>query len=168
VRFRSLRSADRSTVLRFRRALFEEMGGHSTAALDRYGARFSRWYGAELRAGRLWGILAESETGRSLASGLAWLQPRHPSPRFAHRALPYLLQVYTVPSARRRGIAGTIVSLLVDSARSRGYPRVILHATPAGRAIYERLGFHATDEMRIEFPAEGNRRAASGRPRRRR
>ena len=31
----------------------------------------------------------------------------------------------------------------------RGVKRVVLHASDAGRALYERLGFVATNEMRL-------------------
>ena len=145
-------ATDRATITRFRTALFEEMEEHAPEALVRYAPRFARWYSEELGAGRLWGIIAESESGQPLASGLAWLQPRQPSPRFPHMEMPYLLQVYTVPNARRRGIAGAIVAALVEIARVRGYPRVVLHATESGRSVYEGLGFKPTSEMRIEFP----------------
>jgi GNAT superfamily N-acetyltransferase len=152
VRFRAATANDLATIGRFRTALFVEMEEHPPEALSWYGPRFARWYLRELRARRLWGVIAESETGRPLASGLAWLQPRPPGPRFPHTVTPYLLQVYTEPSARRHGIAAAIVSSLVETARRRGFPRVILHATSAGRSIYEELGFKPTTEMRIEFP----------------
>jgi len=154
-RFRRATLKDVSTVARFRRALFEEMEEHSAESLDRYDPVFTKWYVRELRAGRLTGVVAESESGMPIATGLAWLQPRHPSPRFPHTELPYILQVYTVPDARRRGVAAAIVEALVEEARTNGYPRVLLHATRSGRSVYERLGFEATSEMRIEFPRSG-------------
>jgi hypothetical protein len=39
-------------------------------------------------------------------------------------------------------------------ARRRGIRVVALHSSQAGRAIYERLGFRATNEMMHTEPAE--------------
>jgi GNAT superfamily N-acetyltransferase len=103
----------------------------------------------ELRARRLWGFVAVTPAGRPVAGGLLWLQPRSPSPRFATTAIPYLFSIYTEPEYRGRGIATRIVQTLVATADARGYPRVELFATEAGRGLYERLGFRPTTHMRL-------------------
>jgi hypothetical protein len=36
--------------------------------------------------------------------------------------------------------------------------RLVLHASDAGRPLYERLGFVATNEMRYQGPLTGGRR----------
>jgi hypothetical protein len=39
-------------------------------------------------------------------------------------------------------------------ARDRGYPWMTLHASHMGRPVYEKLGWEATNEMRIRFTEE--------------
>lgn len=64
----------------------------------------------------------------------------------------HILNVYTVPTHRRRGIATRLMEMLIEYARTHGCQRVTLHAVAEARGIYARLGFRAVDsEMRLEF-----------------
>ena len=66
----------------------------------------------------------------------------------------HLLNVYTVATHRRRGIATRLMEMLIAYARGHGCQRVTLHAVAEARGLYVRLGFRAMDsEMRLEFPA---------------
>jgi len=53
----------------------------------------------------------------------------------------YLLNMYTLPSFRRRGMAREIVSQILAFAKAQGYGKVWLHASEDGRPLYERHGF---------------------------
>ncbi len=53
----------------------------------------------------------------------------------------YIMNMYTAPEYRRRGIAFRTLSLLVAETRSRGIGSVSLEATEAGRPLYEKFGF---------------------------
>lgn len=53
----------------------------------------------------------------------------------------YLLNMYTLPSFRRNGIANQIFEQIMDFAAAQGYGKVWLHATDEGRPLYERYGF---------------------------
>ena len=57
--------------------------------------------------------------------------------------------VYTEPDWRRRGLAALLIKRILDWTREQGIDSVVLHASDAGRAVYERLGFIATNEMRF-------------------
>lgn len=65
----------------------------------------------------------------------------HPT---GHRA--HMMNVYTVPEARRQGIARQLLTGLIEEARSRGVTEILLDATDAGRPLYESLGFEPNDE----------------------
>ena len=60
-----------------------------------------------------------------------------------------VLNVYVEPEWRRRGVGEALMRTLLDALASRGISRVVLHASEAGRRIYERLGFAPTNEMRL-------------------
>jgi len=53
----------------------------------------------------------------------------------------YLMNIYTAPEYRHRGVATHILRMLIKSARSRGVTSISLEATGMGRPLYEKLGF---------------------------
>lgn len=62
----------------------------------------------------------------------------------------YIMNMYTRPAYRRRGIAYKTLDLLVAAARERGVARVTLEATRMGRPLYEKYGFVGLgDEMEL-------------------
>ena len=57
--------------------------------------------------------------------------------------------VYTEPDWRRRGLAALLIKRIIDWTRQEGIDSLVLHASDKGRAVYERLGFITTTEMRL-------------------
>lgn len=53
----------------------------------------------------------------------------------------YIMNMYTNPAYRRRGIAYKILDLLVNEARNRNISCISLEATDMGRPLYEKYGF---------------------------
>ena len=53
----------------------------------------------------------------------------------------YIMNMYTRPEYRRKGIAFHTLDLLVQDARGKGITSVSLEATAAGRPLYEKYGF---------------------------
>jgi len=62
-----------------------------------------------------------------------------------------VLNVYVEREWRRRGIAEALMRALLADLHARGIRRIVLHASAEGRRLYERLGFAATNEMRLMF-----------------
>lgn len=62
----------------------------------------------------------------------------------------YIMNMYTSPSYRRKGIAYKTLDLLVLSAKERGISSISLEATEMGRSLYEKYGFiKMNDEMEL-------------------
>ena len=62
----------------------------------------------------------------------------------------YIMNMYTAPEYRRRGVALRTLGLLVQEANNRGITAISLEATAMGRGLYERFGFVAMeDEMEL-------------------
>ena len=60
----------------------------------------------------------------------------------------YIMNMYTTPAYRRRGIAYHTLELLVREAEKRDISFISLEATEMGRPLYERYGFVTmSDEM---------------------
>lgn len=53
----------------------------------------------------------------------------------------YIMNMYTHPDYRRKGIASKTLSLLVADAREKGIADIGLEATDMGRPLYEQFGF---------------------------
>ncbi len=64
----------------------------------------------------------------------------------------YVMNMYTNPDYRRKGIAWNLLELLTARAADRGICQVGLEATEAGRPLYEKYGFvPAGDEMILKL-----------------
>lgn len=62
----------------------------------------------------------------------------------------YIMNMYTRPDYRRRGIACHTLELLVGEARKKGVEHISLEATEMGRPLYEHFGFvMMNDEMEL-------------------
>jgi GNAT superfamily N-acetyltransferase len=66
-----------------------------------------------------------------------------------------ILNVYTAPPHRRRGLARRLMETALDWCQKNGIRAVILHSSDDGRALYERLGFQASNEMRMILDSAG-------------
>lgn len=53
----------------------------------------------------------------------------------------YIMNLYTHPDYRRRGIARRTLELLMKEARSRGVDRISLETSTMARPLYESFGF---------------------------
>ncbi|KKN04169.1 hypothetical protein LCGC14_1100070 [marine sediment metagenome] len=84
--------------------------------------------------------LAESDYEIIATSGLSFLQkPPHfinLTGRFA-----YIMNMYTKPEWRRKGIGLALLEKLFEEIKKKGIQSVVLHATPAGRPLYEKYSF---------------------------
>lgn len=62
----------------------------------------------------------------------------------------YIMNMYTHPDYRRKGIAYRTLELLVEDIKSRGITSISLEATDMGRPLYEKFGFtKMKDEMEL-------------------
>lgn len=87
-------------------------------------------------------VVAEVD-GRLVASSGLCVLHRLPVPDNPSGLEGYVLNMYTEPAWRRRGLARAILGRLVELARARGVHRVWLHATMDARTLYEDEGFAA-------------------------
>jgi len=62
----------------------------------------------------------------------------------------YVMNMYTAPEYRRKGIGYHTLDLLVKEAKTRGVTAIGLDASDMGRLLYEKYGFvSAEDEMKL-------------------
>ncbi len=52
-----------------------------------------------------------------------------------------ILNMYTIPKARKNGISALILDRLIVEARQRGISKISLHTTKDGEKLYRKFGF---------------------------
>jgi GNAT superfamily N-acetyltransferase len=126
--------------------------GHADDEKMEASQRTSREFFARAFAeGGYQGWLAEDSGGNVVAGGSVVIlsRPSHPHHPGLRRA--DILNMYTEPAFRGRGIARRLLLIMIDWCRKQGFSWVSLHASNDGRSLYESLGFKPTTEMRLEL-----------------
>jgi GNAT superfamily N-acetyltransferase len=149
IRIRPATPADIPLVVHHRMQMFADMGSGTPETREAVGLSTATYLRDAMPSGRYRGWLAETAEGRVIAGvGIAisaWPgSPADPAPR---RGL--VINVYTEPEFRRRGIARRLMDTLVEWCRAERFGSVALHASVYGRALYEQMGFVPTNEMRL-------------------
>lgn len=143
--------ADAHTIATHRCEMFLEMGRISEADYaPLHGATFE-YLARAIPGGEYFGFLAELD-GRVVAGGGVHMRKVMPRPGPNGETVPesaqaLVVNVYCEPGYRRRGIAQSIMAAIETWARERGIPWIALHASDAGRPMYEKLGYKPTNEF---------------------
>jgi len=148
--------SDASILARHRAAMFRDMGVLADALYTSLVDASRDYFAEALPSGEYLGwVAALAERSGEIVAG-AGLQLRRalPYPDARRRAVVLgpqgvVLNVYTEPAWRRHGLAALLMLHVLDWAKVNGVKSLVLHASPDGRALYERLGFVPTNEMRF-------------------
>lgn len=146
-------AGDAAVIAEHRVSMFRDMGQVPTDELARQLLRASiAALEPLLIEGTYVGWLALDGGGRVIAGAGAHVKTQ--LPRIAQdrssvdlTALPVIVNVYTLPAWRGRGIARALMQAAMAWGVSRSFDRLVLHASEAGRPLYASLGFVATNEM---------------------
>ncbi len=65
--------------------------------------------------------------------------------------LGYILNMYTIPEARKNGICTCLLNELIKEAQSLGLKYLHLHASPDGMNIYKKAGFVEPNLVELEL-----------------
>jgi GNAT superfamily N-acetyltransferase len=151
---RSCTPEDAATVAHHRTAMFVEMGVVPNDDLAEQLRKASkRGLEAAIRDESYVGWLA-TISGDVVIAGLGvHIKPQLPrisddGRRVATTDVPLVVNVYTEPEWRRRGIARMLMKMAMNWTTERGFDRMLLHASEAGRPLYTSLGFVVSNEMR--------------------
>jgi GNAT superfamily N-acetyltransferase len=150
--------SDLELLVRHRRAMWDAMGRLRPGDVDPSEAPYRRWLLTHLMAGDVVGWVAEAG-GEVAGSGCLWLQETQPRPHLPTDRTPYLLSVFVEAAHRGHGIARALTAAAVAQAKAWGAGRLALHASDAGRPLYESMGFRATPEMWLDLGASPAGRA---------
>lgn len=170
-----LATADDAGMIAWHRArMFQDMGQLPAAAFEPLRVAAERVLVEALARGEYvgWLLAPEDEPARVVAGAGVQLRNVLPHPvelgggrvGVAAGRHGIVLNVFTEPDWRRRGLAEWLMRHVLAWAREQRLDRLVLHASEEGRSLYQRLGFVATNEMRFNGPLAGvdhDRRASS-------
>jgi GNAT superfamily N-acetyltransferase len=145
---RAATPADLELICYHREAMFRD-AGQPENVLAQMTIHFREWLLPKLIDQSYFGWITE-HAGEPIA-GLGMIvidwppHPFHP----ASRLRGYILNVFVDPRHRGKGIARALMQRAQDEGRARGITFVTLHATPAGRRLYENMGWKPTTEMSV-------------------
>ena len=147
---RETNADDVEEILWHRRQMFYDMGHQDEAMLQAIldsSRPYIKRYLAELSYRGWFAIAPDGHVAAGAGVLISPLVSGPFSPHDVHRA--YLLNVYTYPKFRKRGLARALTQKAIDWCRAEGFKVLWLHTSKSGRPLYESLGFEATNEMRL-------------------
>ena len=148
---REAAASESPVILHHRRSMFRDMGEGTVEELDRMVEVAGPWLSRALADGSYHHWLALDREERVWGGGGVLLCPWPANPRDPCTQRAVILNVYTEPEFRKRGVARLVMETVLEWIRQQGLRGVNLHASAEGRQLYEKLGFEATNEMRLRF-----------------
>jgi len=155
IHIRLATAADAPVLARHRAEMFRDMGDLTDEHYGTLIAAAERDIAEWLASGDYVGFVAspEGRPGEIVAGAGIQIRKLLPRPLLDNAGIrlgpeAIVLNVFTERAWRRRGMAELLVQRVIDWTRTHGIARLVLHASPDGRALYERLGFVPTNEMR--------------------
>jgi GNAT superfamily N-acetyltransferase len=155
---------DVDAIAEHRARMFDEMGEVPPGTFEILRTKSRARLQDYLNRGEYVGWLAILAQRPEIIAGGAGVQLREVLPhplsrtkdgnRIAEGRHAIIINVFTEPQWRRQGVALLLLQRIIDWARAERLDRLVLHASEAGRSLYERLGFVGTNEMRLTGESE--------------
>jgi GNAT superfamily N-acetyltransferase len=145
--------ADADVISWHRARMFQDMGELPPHLFDRFRISSRDRIRELLSSGEYIGWLASQvDVPEKIIAG-AGIQLRrvlpHPAGNdaFAEGRHAVIINVFTEPGWRRRGLAELLLKRVIEWSREQKLDNLVLHASEQGRSLYQRLGFTLTHEM---------------------
>ena len=142
--------ADIPTIAHHRRRMCEDMGYSDDVALSAMVSATTDYLKKAIPEGSFRSWLACNDT-KIVAGGAVVISPwpAHAYEPVCRRAT--ILNIYTEPEYRRRGIARKLMETIIAWCKAQAFARVTLHASDQGKSLYQSLGFEESNEMRLNL-----------------
>jgi len=149
--------ADADVIAGQRAAMFRDMGNIDKADIAPLMRATAAWLRVAMPAGEYVGWMAQAGDAPERVIGGAGMQLRALIPRHRSRGRGILegrqgliVNVFVERAYRRQGVARALTQAALTWGRQAGLASIVLHASPAGRPLYDTLGFVPTNEMRYD------------------
>lgn len=156
VNYRRANVADVEILVSYRIRFLNELGTRTGHHLDSAKTEVLRkalqeYFARAISSEDFVALLAEYE-GEIIGTGamVVWRRP----PRYGgleSGKAGYILNLYTIPKARRKGVCTQLLNTLIEEAKSLRLKYLHLHASREGIRMYKRAGFVEPDEPELEL-----------------
>lgn len=141
VKIREVGSDEVDLLTTYRMAYLAEMQGErSDEYQEKLKNEMNQYFAEALAENRFFAFLAELN-GEALSFGAMVLKKIPGDFNQSSYLEGDILNMYTVPFARRKGISALILQQLITEARYRGVTKVSLHTSKDGEKLYRKFGF---------------------------
>jgi ribosomal protein S18 acetylase RimI-like enzyme len=133
--------------IRFLNSFFNHPYDQETEILDR---NLKSYFKDKLESGEYIAWLAEKEGSLVAISGMVvWQLP--PKYNIINGKAGYILNMYTIPEERNKGICTNLLSRLIEDAKHKGVSHLHLHASVEGLPIYQKVGFEQPEQIELSL-----------------
>ncbi len=141
---------DADALVHHRIAMFTDMGVPvDRAELDR---EYREWLSRMMAAGTYRAWVVEDDRGKIVAGGGVSVLPWPPGPRYMGDRIGVVYNMYTELAHRRRGLARLLMDAMHAWCRDTGITSMALNASPAGRHLYESMGYQLSPHPMMFLP----------------
>ena len=143
--------SDVPALVMLRRLMFESMGNTDAELLQLGDLASEKYFNQSISTNDFQGWVAVNSDG-VIVSNIGVVFDQHPpGPNNLSGKIAYLMNLYTLASYRRQGIARKLLEEALTWIKQMGITRVALHATEMGKDLYTGIGFTETSEMRLKI-----------------
>ena len=139
---------DLEQIVALRMAMLREMRPEAPVSDAEVEELTRRYLAEKLPAGEFLVWFAEEE-GRVVGTSGLVFSHRPPTLTCTSELHAYVLNMYTLPEWRGRGVATMLLEHMIEYVKTTPARRIALHATEMGRPIYERLRFVPSDAYMV-------------------
>lgn len=141
IQIREIRTSEVELLTTYRIAYLLEMQGERSAKYQqRLIIELNKYFTEAIAEDRLFAFLAELK-GEMLSFGAMVIKKIPGDFNQSSYLEGDILNMYTIPFARRKGISALILEQLLAEARRRGISKVALHTSKDGEKLYRKFGF---------------------------
>lgn len=141
---------DVPSLVRFRRALFKEMGRlKGEQEEETFEKACEHFFIQFIPQNKFLSWIAEDNGEVVAVSGLVFFQ-KPPSPGNNSGIEAYIMNMYTLTKWRKKGIASKLLDEIIGFLNQKKISSISLHTTEVGRSVYKNIGFTLVyNEMKL-------------------
>lgn len=151
MKIRKATTSDIPVLVKFRRAMFESMGHTDVNKLDKGDSAAEKYFNRSIPDKTFFGWVAVDKTGLVISCIGVVIDQHPPGPHNLSGKIAYVMNLYTLPEYRRRGIAKSLMEEVINWVKENKITRISLHASEMGRNLYNTLGFTTTNALRLKL-----------------
>lgn len=152
--YRKATVEDVDSLIMLRIELFREMRGEIRLSLKKeFEKSIHSYLSSALVTGEFVAWIT-TDNDRTIASSGLIICNKPPSDDNLSGKEAYIMNMYTLPMYRKKGISRVLLNKLITSARNEGIKIIRLHATEKGKGVYEKAGFKEDNTEMILFIEE--------------